>query len=862
MNQNRTVFDIDEETDAFYLQKAVEYHEWLIQQEAQPRLTRTPIFRDREDAERRLRADYFDDHDQNKSVVDWKTLYSNPCQGHCKHVDEKKGENSIKPTVSSEAIGEVVSDRLCREAPLSNSRFDSPFQGCESEDQSSGSSSLKCKSTIDTSCDAFSRYSQLCARNVSTRSSLNSPEAGKCSNFRVVQHFDFEVFGRYSELSQRDTRATTGTLSIDVGHTTNVRNSQTISDESLRLNPTEEVDDTSLPESTEIPFSEGDQNNTSSSTPFISEGSGCIDTLMATVTREDGEGCSFCRLEDCGHIGDCALTTRKRTQRHAASEESPSKRVRRSYAYTDLGDCDQQCHHYEATFWFREHLKGHSNYRRPEYHLCCRVVCHDSFGAKVDAFDQQRKRSGFVSGQKLPPLARDKCREIDIPEFKIRLYNAEGARGYELPTSNTLGAIVFYSGVTGSTDFDVIIQEKDGPAKRINKLHKSYMSLQFPLLFIYGQPGFHTELMLKPADDSGKERRVTMRAYYAYLLHPRQHRLDFICKKQSDIRSDYLSGLYDAISRGERDGFEVGGRIMLPMSFTEGPWYMYAHYLDALAIFQKLGNLQFFISFTCNVKWLEIRRYMVDYPELTNADRPDIVCQVFEQKIHDFLDFLKSQKTFRAVTGVLYTVEFQKPHCHTLLWVDSESKIQGHEDVNGLISAELPDLQTDPQGYKVVLEMMIHGPCGDVNMSATCMQRDKCTKNFPKKFTPKTFFDDEGHVHYQRKDTGVSTVKHQALWRILKFDIHCREPAVQILSVHLEGIQRVTFRDRDRLESVVTLPGQKNMTLTEWLAYNEANEDGRHLTDLDFPLEFVWYDNRKSWSPHQNSKSSIGRLAY
>nr|GEV80376.1 putative nuclease HARBI1 [Tanacetum cinerariifolium] len=65
MNQNqigRTVFDIDEETDAFYLQKAIEYHEWLLQQEAQPRLGRTPIFRDREDAERRLRADYFDDH--------------------------------------------------------------------------------------------------------------------------------------------------------------------------------------------------------------------------------------------------------------------------------------------------------------------------------------------------------------------------------------------------------------------------------------------------------------------------------------------------------------------------------------------------------------------------------------------------------------------------------------------------------------------------------------------------------------------------------------------------------------------------------------------------------------------------------
>nr|GEY20923.1 hypothetical protein [Tanacetum cinerariifolium] len=65
MNQNqigRTVLDIDEETDAFYLQKAIEYHKWLLQQESQPRLTRTPIFRYREDTERRLRADYFDDH--------------------------------------------------------------------------------------------------------------------------------------------------------------------------------------------------------------------------------------------------------------------------------------------------------------------------------------------------------------------------------------------------------------------------------------------------------------------------------------------------------------------------------------------------------------------------------------------------------------------------------------------------------------------------------------------------------------------------------------------------------------------------------------------------------------------------------
>ncbi|GJU32508.1 DNA helicase [Tanacetum coccineum] len=105
-----------------------------------------------------------------------------------------------------------------------------------------------------------------------------------------------------------------------------------------------------------------------------------------------------------------------------------------------------------------------------------------------------------------------------------------------------------------------------------------------------------------------------------------QNRLDFTRKKQNEIRSDYLSGLYDAISRGERDGYEVGGRIILPMSFTGGPRYMYANYLDALAICRKLGNPQFFVKFTCNVNGPEIKRFMAQYPHLTASDRADVVC--------------------------------------------------------------------------------------------------------------------------------------------------------------------------------------------------------------------------------------------
>jgi hypothetical protein len=127
--------------------------------------------------------------------------------------------------------------------------------------------------------------------------------------------------------------------------------------------------------------------------------------------------------------------------------------------------------------------------------------------------------------------------------------------------------------------------------------------------------------------------------------------MDFYRTHQNDIRGEYLSGMYDAISRGDREGSQVGSKIILPSSFTGGPRYMYSHYLDALAICRVLGNPQFFITFTCNVNWPEIRRYMAAFPHLNASDRADIICRVLEQKIKALIKFLKQKQTFGRVTG-------------------------------------------------------------------------------------------------------------------------------------------------------------------------------------------------------------------
>ncbi|PWA99184.1 hypothetical protein CTI12_AA009370 [Artemisia annua] len=109
--------------------------------------------------------------------------------------------------------------------------------------------------------------------------------------------------------------------------------------------------------------------------------------------------------------------------------------------------------------------------------------------------------------------ARDICNENDVPDFTVRLYNVDGARQYEVPSTDILGAIVFESGPEINTEYEVIIQKKGERPQRINKLHSTYMALQFPLLFVYGQPGYTTKLTLETRGMSLSEIALLNKTY-------------------------------------------------------------------------------------------------------------------------------------------------------------------------------------------------------------------------------------------------------------------------------------------------------------------------------------------------------------
>ncbi|GKD79403.1 DNA helicase [Tanacetum coccineum] len=240
-----------------------------------------------------------------------------------------------------------------------------------------------------------------------------------------------------------------------------------------------------------------------------------------------------------------------------------------------------------------------------------------------------------------------------------------GIRGYELPTADLLEGIVFEDGPRSKTDFDVIIEFRGGPPQKINKLHQSYMSLQFPLLFI-------------PVASACKGVWAHLQEWQAFLI----------------VRGH---GLYDAVSRGDREGIAAGSKIILPRTFTGGPRY-----------------------------WPEIKRYMAQYPELTPADRADVICRVFEQK------------------------------------VDSKNEMQDAQQIDNYIFAKIPDSVQDPKGYKLVTELMMHGPYVPASPSAACMQEGSCSKHFSKTYNDRTFFDSNGHTYYRKRDTRVHVMKGES----------------------------------------------------------------------------------------------------
>ncbi|RID45882.1 hypothetical protein BRARA_I02576 [Brassica rapa] len=293
-------------------------------------------------------------------------------------------------------------------------------------------------------------------------------------------------------------------------------------------------------------------------------------------------------------------------------------------------------------------------------------------------------------------------------------------------------------------------------------------------------------------------------------------------------------------------------------------------YLDAVAVCKHFGFPDLFITFTCNPKWPEITRYL-EPRKLTADDRPESICRLFKCKLDSLMMDLTAKQLLGKTVASMYTIEFQNrglPHAHILLFMAPGSKFPTTADIDKIISAEIPDKEKDPELYEVVKDMMIHGPCGAVNMKSPCMENGKCSKLYPKTHVEKTTVNKEGFPIYRRREQLDRFIEKHGFkcdnryvipynrdlllryrahinvewraWRTFKFNIHNRPIPVERIQFHLPGKQIVIFKDDDTYDEVTSRVLIENTMFMGWFELNKISDVARKMTLSEIPTKFIW----------------------
>ncbi|KAM0847422.1 hypothetical protein ACQ4PT_055022 [Festuca glaucescens] len=276
-------------------------------------------------------------------------------------------------------------------------------------------------------------------------------------------------------------------------------------------------------------------------------------------------------------------------------------------------------------------------------------------------------------------MASERIKGNEDEHVAIRLVAPSEGDGpqYSLPSTNHLAALVVGPLDLEAPTRDIVIDNRREGLKRISCLHPAFMSLQYPLLFPFAERGFHLDIPYLPTATArnGARGTLTMQDYYCFVSHYRlaqtnpylcygllssqaivdarasidECRLWFILNNQKKLRSEHVQGITDAVGQGFVDGCDVGKSVILPSSHTGGRRYFQENFQDALAISRVYGAPDLFSTFTCNPKWPEITEALLLQPGQRPTDRADIVVRVYNMKLNEHLDDIRSGRAYGPV---------------------------------------------------------------------------------------------------------------------------------------------------------------------------------------------------------------------
>ncbi|XP_035539697.1 uncharacterized protein LOC118344048 [Juglans regia] len=352
----------------------------------------------------------------------------------------------------------------------------------------------------------------------------------------------------------------------------------------------------------------------------------------------------------------------------------------------------------------------------------------------------------------------------DLPNLENQVIHIRSDAGldqrvFNAPTSSQVAAIwVENEDADQLGGRDICVFGHSGGSHIVQYYFGCYDPLQYPLLFPFGDTGWHQGI--KRINRGSTSGRLLQQFVVDMYVKIETSRLDYFRSKQQHIRSELYQGIVDTITLGETNASNVGKRIILPSSFIGGPRDMRKRYMEAMALVQRYGKPDIFLTMTCNPNWQEISNELRLHEESQN--RPDLVARVFRAKLEELKDRLFKQQIFGKVSAYVYVIEHQKrglPHAHFLIILQRDWKLYAPESFDEIVSAEIPDKNTNLHLHNAVVKHMMHGPCGVLNPTNICMKKNGyCKSHYPKIFASSTTVGNDCFPIYRRSDNGI-TVK-------------------------------------------------------------------------------------------------------
>ncbi|XP_026419749.1 uncharacterized protein LOC113315708 [Papaver somniferum] len=301
-------------------------------------------------------------------------------------------------------------------------------------------------------------------------------------------------------------------------------------------------------------------------------------------------------------------------------------------------------------------------------------------------------------------------------------------RQYNMPTSPQVPAILV-GGEEPSEVLprDIIVETNSGQLLNVPDMTCFYDPLQYPLLLHYGSFGWDLTIF------SNNTRRISCRAYYAYMLQIREND-DSILLCARKLLQQYVVDNYVKISTMKLKWVRDNQRTF------RDDWYSGA--LDAAD---------------------------------ANTDYPFI----FQISLNfgGYLQVILDSGLF-----CLQDMHQRNEVYHILIILDERDKLRS-PDYDTVVRAEIPDPNVEPELYEAVLKHMIHMPCS-LSTDSVCKKNEKCKKKFPKNFAPATLEGEDSYPVYRRRDDGREVTLHNGKvvnnswvvpynpWLLMKYDCH------------------------------------------------------------------------------------------